>query len=53
MYRRKPAWERSTWRIVVFAFIVALALIYYYAFVHRRRGGWTIRDPEEEVTRSQ
>jgi penicillin-binding protein 2 len=31
MYRRKPAWERSTWRIVVFAFIVALALIGLFA----------------------
>jgi penicillin-binding protein 2 len=26
-YRRKPAWERSTWRIVVFAFVTALALL--------------------------
>lgn len=39
--------------LIANAAIVALALIYYYAFVHRRRGGWTIRDPEEEVTRSQ
>jgi penicillin-binding protein 2 len=26
-YRRKPAWERSTWRIAIFACVVALALI--------------------------
>jgi len=26
-YRRKPVWERSTWRIVIFAFVTALALL--------------------------
>jgi penicillin-binding protein 2 len=31
MYRRKPAWERSTWRIAIFAFLVALALIGLFA----------------------
>ncbi len=31
MYRRKPAWERSTWRIAIFALLVALALIGLFA----------------------
>ncbi len=31
MYRRKPAWERSTWRIAIFAFVVAVALIGLFA----------------------
>ncbi|HEX5274088.1 MAG TPA: penicillin-binding protein 2 [Candidatus Rubrimentiphilum sp.] len=31
MYRRKPAWERSTWRIAIFAFLIALALIGLFA----------------------
>ncbi len=30
-YRRKPVWERSTWRIAIFAFLVALSLIGLFA----------------------
>ena len=30
-YRRKPAWERSTWRIAIFGCLVALALIGLFA----------------------
>jgi amino acid transporter len=33
--------------LITNATIVVLSLV-YYVFVHRRRGGWTIRDPEED-----
>ena len=37
--------------LITNAAIAGLSLI-YYVFVHRRKGGWTIRDPEEDRTRS-
>lgn len=37
--------------LITNAAIAGLSLI-YYVVVHRRKGGWTIRDPEEDRTRS-